>query len=156
MREHPQRAFECWKCLILWPWWLYHVVICQGAYVYALFCMINSQVRQKPELIARRTWKSWRFCVWTEGELINKGIYRREIAFCWKGEKKRKIFTCMNWGWEGQKDAPSLQSYLYNSCAKFLRMRKLNSWQRSLGRYKMYSKVTIIKNVVYFKNLLRQ
>ena len=41
----------------------------------------------------------------------------------------------MNGDWEGQKDAPSLQSYLYNICAKFLRMRKLNSWQRSLGRY---------------------
>ena len=62
----------------------------------------------------------------------------------------------MNGDWEGQKDAPSLQSYLYNICAKFLRMRKLNSWQRSLGRYKMYGQVTIIKNVVYFKNLLRQ
>lgn len=48
------------------------MVICQGTYVYALFCMINSQVRQKKknktESTARCTWKSLRFCVWTEGE----------------------------------------------------------------------------------------
>lgn len=62
-----------------------------------------------------------------------------------KGEQMEKEFTYGNWGWEGQKDAPSLQTVTYiNCCTKFLRVSKLNSWQRSLGKYKMYSMVTII------------